>query len=72
MYFTVHLKVIHPRYAFFKFCIKKTHSSTTHIQVFQVTSFGLVNKPTSDLLLYQELSSENLTYMHGQVSLDGS
>lgn len=40
--------------------IKKQHSYTTHMQVFQVTSFGSVNKPSADLFLYQQLSSVNL------------
>jgi hypothetical protein len=38
---------------------KKIPSYTTHVQVFQVTGFVFVNKPTSDLL-YLRISSENL------------
>jgi hypothetical protein len=37
--------------------------NTTHIQVLQVTSFDFVNKPSSDLCLYQKPSSDNL-FLH--------
>ena len=37
--------------------------NTTHIQIFQVTSFGFVKKPSLDLFLYRESSRENLA-MH--------
>jgi hypothetical protein len=41
------LKVVGPLYVLFKLYIKK-QPYTTHIPVFQVTSFGFVSKPLSD------------------------
>jgi hypothetical protein len=41
----------------------KKHSLTQ--QVFQVTSFDLVNKPSSKLCFYQEPSSDNLFFHVG-------
>jgi hypothetical protein len=34
--------------------ILKTQPYTTHLQGLQVTTFGFVNKSSSDLFLYQE------------------
>jgi len=52
------LKVIHARCVLLRSCIK-TQSNTTSLQTFQVTSCGFVNRPSSDIFLYQEPSSEN-------------
>jgi hypothetical protein len=39
----------------------KTQTYTTHTQVFQVISSSFVNKPSSELFLYQEPSGESLS-----------
>ena len=41
---------------------------TTHTQVFQFTNFGSVNKPSSDLSLHQEPSSESFSLHVGLIS----
>jgi hypothetical protein len=44
--------------------ILKTQSYKTHIQVFQVTSFGFVNKPSTDLFLSTAIQ-RNLSLLDG-------
>jgi len=36
----------------------KKHGLTQHVYFFQVTIFGFVSKPSSDLFLYQDPSSQ--------------
>jgi len=38
----------------------KTHSYTTHIQIFLVVSFSFVNKPSSDLFHYDDCPMKHL------------
>jgi len=45
------------------YVLLKPQSYTTHIQVFQVTSFDFVNKPSSKFCFHQEPSSDNL-FLH--------